>query len=37
MLVEMVFVGYCGIKVNIEILGDDVLVVLFNEEFGVVV
>lgn len=37
MLVEMVFVGYCGIDVDIVILGDDCLVVLFNEELGVVI
>lgn len=37
MLVEMVFVGYCGINVDIVFLGDDCLVVLFNEELGVVI
>lgn len=37
MLVEMVFVGYCGVQVDIVVLGDDYLVVLFNEELGGVI
>lgn len=36
-LVEMVFVGYCGVEVDILVLGDNDLVVLFNEELGVVI
>ncbi|ENM5926062.1 phosphoribosylformylglycinamidine synthase [Vibrio mimicus] len=36
-LAEMAFAGHCGIKANIETLGDDVLAALFNEELGAVV
>lgn len=36
-LAEMAFAGHCGIKANIETLGDDALAVLFNEEIGAVV
>ncbi|AOW83178.1 phosphoribosylformylglycinamidine synthase [Vibrio mimicus] len=36
-LAEMAFAGHCGIKANIETLGDDVLATLFNEELGAVV
>ncbi|HAS3165790.1 TPA: phosphoribosylformylglycinamidine synthase [Vibrio cholerae] len=36
-LAEMAFAGHCGIKANIEILGDDALAALFNEELGAVV
>ncbi|ENO8416192.1 phosphoribosylformylglycinamidine synthase [Vibrio mimicus] len=36
-LAEMVFSGHCGIKANIETLGDDALAALFNEELGAVV
>ncbi|EGR0626907.1 phosphoribosylformylglycinamidine synthase [Vibrio cholerae] len=36
-LAEMAFAGHCGIKANIETLGDDALAALFNEELGAVV
>ncbi|ENM5740001.1 phosphoribosylformylglycinamidine synthase [Vibrio mimicus] len=36
-LAEMAFAGHCGIKANIETLGDDALATLFNEELGAVV
>ncbi|ENM5853799.1 phosphoribosylformylglycinamidine synthase [Vibrio mimicus] len=36
-LAEMAFSGHCGIKANIETLGDDALAALFNEELGAVV
>lgn len=36
-LAEMTFAGHCGIKANIETLGDDALAALFNEELGAVV
>ncbi|TYA08756.1 phosphoribosylformylglycinamidine synthase [Vibrio cholerae] len=36
-LAEMAFAGHCGIKANIETLGDDVLAALFNEELGAVI
>ncbi|HEQ3431897.1 TPA: phosphoribosylformylglycinamidine synthase [Vibrio cholerae] len=36
-LAEMAFAGHCGIKANIETLGDDALAVLFNEELGAVI
>ncbi|EEW07332.1 phosphoribosylformylglycinamidine synthase [Vibrio mimicus] len=36
-LAEMSFAGHCGIKANIETLGDDALAALFNEELGAVV
>ncbi|MCG6368633.1 AIR synthase-related protein, partial [Vibrio fluvialis] len=36
-LAEMAFAGHCGIKTNIETLGDDALAALFNEELGAVV
>lgn len=35
-LAEMAFAGHCGIKANIESLGDDALAALFNEELGAV-
>ncbi|ENM5843269.1 phosphoribosylformylglycinamidine synthase [Vibrio mimicus] len=36
-LAEMAFAGHCGIKANIDSLGDDTLAALFNEELGAVV
>nr|WP_223227092.1 phosphoribosylformylglycinamidine synthase [Vibrio cholerae] len=36
-LAEMAFAGHCGIKTNIETLGDDALAALFNEELGAVI
>ncbi|EOG7672124.1 phosphoribosylformylglycinamidine synthase [Vibrio cholerae] len=36
-LAEMAFAGHCGIKANIETLGDDALAALFNEELGAVI
>ncbi len=36
-LTEMAFAGHCGIKANIDSLGDDALAALFNEELGAVV
>ncbi|EMQ2878318.1 phosphoribosylformylglycinamidine synthase [Vibrio navarrensis] len=36
-LAEMAFAGHCGVKANIETLGDDVLAALFNEELGAVI
>ncbi|MFW1276269.1 AIR synthase-related protein, partial [Vibrio parahaemolyticus] len=36
-LAEMAFAGHCGVKANIEGLGEDALAVLFNEELGAVV
>ncbi|MEF3019571.1 phosphoribosylformylglycinamidine synthase [Vibrio mimicus] len=36
-LAEMAFAGHCGIKANIETLGDAALAALFNEELGAVV
>ncbi|EPZ7320553.1 phosphoribosylformylglycinamidine synthase [Vibrio mimicus] len=36
-LAEMAFAGHCGIKANIDSLGDDALAALFNEELGAVV
>ncbi|WP_105903079.1 phosphoribosylformylglycinamidine synthase [Vibrio gangliei] len=36
-LAEMAFAGHCGVKANIEALGDDALAALFNEELGVVI
>ncbi|WP_337028331.1 phosphoribosylformylglycinamidine synthase [Vibrio cholerae] len=36
-LAEMAFAGHCGIKANIETLGDDTLAALFNEELGAVI
>ncbi|ENM5889706.1 phosphoribosylformylglycinamidine synthase [Vibrio mimicus] len=36
-LAEMAFAGHCGIKANVETLGDDALAALFNEELGAVV
>ncbi|HFC9209347.1 phosphoribosylformylglycinamidine synthase [Vibrio cholerae] len=36
-LAEMAFAGHCGIKANIETLGDDSLAALFNEELGAVI
>ncbi len=31
---EMAFAGHCGVDINIDSLGDDVLAALFNEELG---
>ena len=36
-LVEMAFVGNCGVDVDISALGDNDLAVLFNEELGAVI
>jgi len=36
-LAEMAFAGHCGVKANIEALGEDALAALFNEELGAVV
>ncbi|MCL9783924.1 phosphoribosylformylglycinamidine synthase [Vibrio sp. S4M6] len=36
-LAEMAFAGHCGVKANIEALGEDTLAALFNEELGAVV
>ncbi|EPP4298281.1 phosphoribosylformylglycinamidine synthase, partial [Vibrio navarrensis] len=36
-LAEMAFAGHCGVKANIETLGDDALAALFNEELGAVI
>lgn len=36
-LAEMAFAGHCGIKANIETLGDNALAALFNEELGAVI
>jgi phosphoribosylformylglycinamidine synthase len=35
-LAEMAFAGHCGVKANIEALGEDALAALFNEELGAV-
>jgi len=34
---EMAFAGHCGVDINIDELGDDVIASLFNEEVGAVV
>ncbi|PNH94211.1 phosphoribosylformylglycinamidine synthase [Vibrio diazotrophicus] len=36
-LAEMAFAGHCGVKANIEALGEDTLAAMFNEELGAVV
>ncbi|WP_156293374.1 phosphoribosylformylglycinamidine synthase [Serratia oryzae] len=36
-LAEMAFAGHCGVNVDIQALGDDVLAALFNEELGAVI
>lgn len=36
-LAEMAFAGHCGLKANIESLGEDTLASLFNEELGAVI
>ncbi|KFK96736.1 MULTISPECIES: phosphoribosylformylglycinamidine synthase [unclassified Serratia (in: enterobacteria)] len=36
-LAEMAFAGHCGVKVDIQSLGDDALAALFNEELGAVI
>ncbi len=36
-LAEMAFAGHCGVKANIDALGEDTLAVLFNEELGAVI
>ncbi len=36
-VVEMAFAGHCGVDINIDELGDDVIAALFNEELGAVI
>ncbi len=36
-LVEMAFASHCGLDINLDKLGDDVLASLFNEELGAVI
>lgn len=36
-LAEMAFAGHCGLDINLQGLGDDILAILFNEELGAVV
>ncbi len=36
-LAEMAFAGHCGLDVDIQTLGEDILAALFNEELGAVI
>ncbi|MFT6732187.1 MAG: phosphoribosylformylglycinamidine synthase [Polaribacter sp.] len=36
-LVEMAFAGHCGLNINLELLANNALEVLFNEELGAVI